>query len=431
MFSKALGFADLSGAFWPMLLSVPVIIGTAIVLLRSRSVEMNAPASATSSTSIAWASRGWSLWRDPMVLVLIVWCSPASVTPPPWAMPETLHNVPIAMVDEDDSALSQRIVRRSNALLPHAGGRPERDGSDMGADRPVHLHPEPAPNFQRDVLWSQPAIQLNVHDHRVNGLRRCRQYIQNIGASGWPSSSAATGAVGSRRDWWHDTRVQLNLTLAWFGSPDGDHQPDHHAVISLTGAALIRERERSTIEHLLVMPVTPLDHAVGLGHGAGGALAAAALSLLLVVQALAAGAGAGSLPLCFWGRRCACSPPPRWAFFSGDGDAQHAQLGMLLDHPHHAAADPLRRNHAAGKHAGTGTADHHWRRRPRISSSRPGHPPHRGASLDVVWRPFLWMALIGAVLFALSLARFRKTIAQMADTPPQHWWGTFFTPKVS
>ena len=43
--------------------------------------------------------------------------------------------------------------------------------------------------------------------------------------------------------------------------------------IVLTGAALIREREHGTIEHLLVMPVTPFEIMVeqGLGDGAGGA----------------------------------------------------------------------------------------------------------------------------------------------------------------
>ena len=38
----------------------------------------------------------------------------------------------------------------------------------------------------------------------------------------------------------------------------------------------------------------------------------------------------------------------------------------------------------------------------------------RGAGIEVVWKPFLWLAVIGGVLFALSLARFRKTISQMA-----------------
>jgi len=39
---------------------------------------------------------------------------------------------------------------------------------------------------------------------------------------------------------------------------------------------------------------------------------------------------------------------------------------------------------------------------------------YRGAGLDVVWQPFLALLLIGMALFALSLARFRKTIGQMA-----------------
>jgi ABC-2 type transport system permease protein len=39
---------------------------------------------------------------------------------------------------------------------------------------------------------------------------------------------------------------------------------------------------------------------------------------------------------------------------------------------------------------------------------------YRGAGLDVVWPQMLAIVAIGAVLFALSLARFRKTITQMA-----------------
>ena len=39
---------------------------------------------------------------------------------------------------------------------------------------------------------------------------------------------------------------------------------------------------------------------------------------------------------------------------------------------------------------------------------------YRGAGLSVVWPQFLALLAIGSVLFALSLARFRKTITQMA-----------------
>jgi ABC-2 type transport system permease protein len=39
---------------------------------------------------------------------------------------------------------------------------------------------------------------------------------------------------------------------------------------------------------------------------------------------------------------------------------------------------------------------------------------YRGAGLSVVWPQFAALALIGTVLFALSLARFRKTLGSMA-----------------
>jgi hypothetical protein len=80
--------------------------------------------------------------------------------------------------------------------------------------------------------------------------------------------------------------------------------------IILTGAALIREREHGTIEHLLVMPVPDRDHAVqGLVDGLV-VLVAAALSLNLCRRLTCQEARCRcSSPA----RRCACSPPRRWA----------------------------------------------------------------------------------------------------------------------
>ena len=39
---------------------------------------------------------------------------------------------------------------------------------------------------------------------------------------------------------------------------------------------------------------------------------------------------------------------------------------------------------------------------------------YRGAGIDVVWKPFLALLAIGTALFTFALARFRKTISQMA-----------------
>ena len=65
----------------------------------------------------------WSLWRDPMMLVLIVYTFTVAIYTAGTAMPETLQQTPIAIVDEDDSALSARIA---GAFYPPAFDVPVR-----------------------------------------------------------------------------------------------------------------------------------------------------------------------------------------------------------------------------------------------------------------------------------------------------------------
>ena len=36
---------------------------------------------------------------------------------------------------------------------------------------------------------------------------------------------------------------------------------------------------------------------------------------------------------------------------------------------------------------------------------------YRGAGIEVVWKPFLILFLIGVILFAISLTKFRKSVA--------------------
>lgn len=58
----------------------------------------------------------WSLVRDPMMLVLIVYTFTVSIYVAATAMPESLHKATIAIVDEDDSPLSARIVASFNPM---------------------------------------------------------------------------------------------------------------------------------------------------------------------------------------------------------------------------------------------------------------------------------------------------------------------------
>ena len=124
----------------------------------------------------------WSLVRDPMMLVLIAYTFTLSIYVAATAMPESLHNASIAIVDEDSSPLSARIVAsfypphfRTPALIPLT----EMDaGMDSGRYTFVLDIP---PNFQRDVLAGRaPAIQLNIDATRMSQAFTGNGYIQQI-----------------------------------------------------------------------------------------------------------------------------------------------------------------------------------------------------------------------------------------------------------
>lgn len=81
----------------------------------------------------------WSLWRDPTMLVLILFLFTASVYTSASSMPETLNKAAIAVVDEDNSPLSQRIV---SAFYPPQFKTPDRIAPsqiDPGLDADLYV----------------------------------------------------------------------------------------------------------------------------------------------------------------------------------------------------------------------------------------------------------------------------------------------------
>lgn len=124
----------------------------------------------------------WSLWRDPMMLFLIVYTFTVAVYTAGTAMPETLHRTPIAIVDEDDSALSQRLI---GAFYPPSFTPPVRisqaevdPGLDAGRYTLVLAIP---PDFQRDLLAGRsPALQLNLDATRMSQAFAGSGFAQQI-----------------------------------------------------------------------------------------------------------------------------------------------------------------------------------------------------------------------------------------------------------
>jgi len=203
----------------------------------------------------------WSLVRDPMMLVLIAYSFTLAIYSAATAQPETLHKAPIAVVDSDKSTLSQRVL--DSFYLPHFvlfELDSERD-MDQGMDDGYYTFAVTIPpNFEKDVLaGKRPSVQLNIDATRMSQAFAGSGYIQQIFARAVGEFVREHGAFGASPNVDIEERVRFNpvLNQKWFGSIMEVINQITMIAIILSGAALIREREHGTIEHLLVMPVTP------------------------------------------------------------------------------------------------------------------------------------------------------------------------------
>ena len=359
----------------------------------------------------------WSLWRDPVMLVLIVYVFTLAVYTAASAMPETLNNAPIAIVDEDHSPLSQRIVSAFDPprfTQPYMIDQSQVDaGMDAGDYTFALIIP---PNFQRDVLGGRPAeIQLNTDATRMTQAFTGGGYVQQIvSAEITEFVQRYRGSAALPVDLALRARFNPTLDKSWFGGLNQIINQITMLSIILTGAALIREREHGTIEHLLVMPVTPFEIMLAKVWSMGlVVLVAAALSLNIVVRGWLGVPVIGSLWLFFSAAVLMLFATTSLGIFLATVARNMPQFGMLMV----MTIVPLQML------SGGSTP---YESMPQVVQDVMQVAPtthfvklgsailFRGAGFDVVWPQFVALAVIGAVLFAFSLARFRKTIAQMA-----------------
>jgi ABC-2 type transport system permease protein len=359
----------------------------------------------------------WSLWRDRTMLVLIVYVFTVGVYTAATALPDTLHNAPIAIVDEDRSPVSQRIA---SALYPPQFMAPQwidwsqmDPAMDAGRFTFVLVIPR---NFQRDMLAGRaPAIQLNVDATRMSQAFVGSGYLNQI--------VLAEIAEFARR--YRDTatppvdlalRVRFNPALepSWFGSLI--EVINHITMLSiiLTGAALIREREHGTVEHLLVMPVTPAEIMLAkIGSMSAVVLVAAWLSITFVVRGALQVPVAGSTGLFFGGAALCLFATTSMGMYIATLARNMPQFGMLMM----LIVMPLEMlsGGSTPRESMPELVQNLMLAAPTTHFVQLGQAIlFRGAGLEVVWPQFAWLAMIGAVLFALSLWRFRKAITLMA-----------------
>ena len=316
-------------------------------------------------------------------------------------MPGSLHLAPIAVADMDKSQLSSRII---NAFYRPWFLEPElitADEMDAGLDAGRYTFAiNIPPNFQRDVLAGrQPEIQVNVDATRMSQAFTGNGYIQNI-ISGEVNSFIARYRDNSVLPVELAIRMRFNPNLEQerFGAVMAIINNITMLAIVLTGSALIREREHGTIEHLLVMPVTPFEIMMAKIWSMGlVVLVVSGLSLVLMVQGMLQVPIEGSILLFMLG--VALEPVRHYLnrHFYGHPRPLDAAAGAADDSGAAAATDAFRRIHAAGKYAAAGTGyyvDH------------ADHPLRQSGAGDTV----PWRQLCHRLAAVLNLAGYRRGV---------------------
>ena len=356
----------------------------------------------------------FSLRRDVVMVVLIIFTFTYAVYTPARHAQTELRNASVAIVDEDYSQLSQRI---RDALLEPYFKPPvlltiDRIDAVMDSGQYTFVIDIP-PDFQADLLAGrQPSVQVNIDatamtqaGHGATYIRRIiAQEIEDFMHSGEALLQLQVAQV---------VRVKFNPNVQskWFLGVMQLVNMITLLAIMLSGAALIREREHGTIEHLLVMPLTPAEIMIAKVWANGLVIViAATLSLKLVIQGLLDVHIAGSIPLFVSGMVIYLFSVTALGIFLATLVRSMPQFGLLafpvfmVMNLLSGSTTPLDSMPEVLQHVMQLSPSTHF-----VSFAQA--ILYRGAGLDVVWREFAIIFLSGAAFFIAALFRFRKTIS--------------------
>jgi ABC-2 type transport system permease protein len=352
-----------------------------------------------------------SFLHDYVLLGLVVYAFSFAVTMQARSFSQELHNASIAFVDEDHSELSRRIA---HAFLPPMFQAPrqiaERDIVPlMNGGRYTFVIDIP-PNFQRDVLGG---LQIDVDATAMVQAGLGSGYAQQIITTEIADFlSNSEGAPLSTVNL--DVRIAFNpnITTAWFSSVMGIINSISMLAIILSGAAIVREREHGTMDHLLVMPLTPFEIAMSKVWANGLVITVAVgLSLTVVVRTILGIPIVGSIPLFMVGVVVYLFFATAIGIFLGTVARSMPQLGLLYMLVY------LPMNMLSGANTPLESMP------PWLATVMQASPSthfvsfaqsilYRGAGIDVVWQQFVLVALIGGLFYWLAILRFRSVAAQ-------------------
>ena len=353
-----------------------------------------------------------SIRADPILLALTVYTFSYAVYAVATGAKTEVDHVSTAIVDEDRSELSRLIGKQFFRLGSSRRSRSRRRKSvrRWTPSRYVFVIEIP-PKFEQDVISNRyPSIQINMDATAVaqagNGGAYLQQIInQQVQTYATRSEGTATTPGGTEvQPVNFAVRVMFNPNLKseWFTSVMQVINNITMLSIILTGAALIREREHGTIEHLLAMPVTPSEIMLSKIWANGLViLVAAILSMKLVVQLWLQVPIAGSLVLFMAGALTYAFSVTSMGILLATFTTSMGQFGLLVIpvlvilQMLSGSATPMETMPVWLQDVMQIFPTPHF-----VSFSQA--VLYRAAGLDIVWPELLMMAIISAVYFAIS-----------------------------
>jgi ABC-2 type transport system permease protein len=355
-----------------------------------------------------------SLGSDLVMMFFVAYAFTAAIYVQATGTSSEINNASIAFVDEDHSALSKELI---NAFYPPRFQEPELISTSqvetaMDEGRFMFVVTIP-PRFEMDLRAGRhPDIQLSIDATAMQQAAIGAGYIKNIVNE--RITSFFTRAGGARQQ-------SINLVIrrmfnpngvtAWFTSVVGIINQVTMLTIILTGAAVIREREHGTLEHLLVMPLTPFEIAMAkVWANSLVILLATAGSLYLVVMKALQVPFAGSVSLWFSGVLLYLFFATALGIFLGTISRSMAQFALLIIlvvvvlQLLSGGSTPVESQPQWLQYITFFLPSRHF-----VSFSQ--KIIYRGGGITAVWPQFLMVAAIGLGFFVYSLSLFRKSIA--------------------
>jgi ABC-2 type transport system permease protein len=355
-----------------------------------------------------------SLASDPVLVVFILYAFSLAIISQARGVKSEVNNASIAFIDEDESQLSKELIA---SFYPPRFQHPQiiaaQDSTAlMDRGRYMFIVAIP-PRFEIDLRRGRPSeIQVDVDATAMQQASIGAGYIKNMLIDRVNSFIRRTDAkpelplqVVIRK------AFNPNGDASWFGAIVALINQITTLTVVLTGAALIREREHGTIEHLLTLPLTPFEIAMSKVWANGLViLTAVATSMYLVVRTLLDVPIAGSLPLFLFGVVLYLFFATALGLYLGTISRSMAQFALLIIlviivlQLLSGGSTPVESQPLWMHRLTLLLPSRHF-----VSFSQA--IIFRGAGIETVWPQFLAVAAMGLACFVFSIGQFRKSIA--------------------